>query len=77
MIIEKWGRRVLVGATWALLNYTSYYLQPFLGADCATLQLLINKSAWVAGALVLGLTAVDTVKAYREKRNGRRTVASK
>jgi len=60
---KRWGRRVGTAIVWAVLAYASSCLQPVLNMDVSLLTLVINKSAWIAGILILGLTGTDYIQA--------------
>lgn len=62
------SRRFWIAIGWAVLNYGSTYLQPLLELDKALVQLLIEKSAWIAGLLIVGLSGTSALHDYVKKR---------
>ena len=70
MFREKWGRRVAVGVVWVVLNYVTVYIQPILKIDNTSVQLLINKSVWLAAVLVVGLSGTDAMENFLKAKNG-------
>ena len=62
---KKTWRRVVAGVVWVVLNYTTTYLQPVLGLDKSLVELLIQKSTWVVGIVILGLSATKMMYAFK------------
>lgn len=69
---KKTRRRILTGIIWAVLNYSTTYLQPVLHLDRNLVELLIQKSTWVVGIVILGLSATKMMYAYKNN-NARAT----
>lgn len=58
------SRRWLIAVGWAVLNYTTTYLQPILNLNAELVRLLIEKSAWIAGLLIVGLSGTNALRDY-------------
>jgi hypothetical protein len=57
---SRWkSKRFWTAIGWAVLNYSCVYLQPILKLNENLVQLLFNKSSWIAGILILGLSATN------------------
>lgn len=65
---KRWGRRVSASISWAALNYALILLQPTMGLGGDLISLIIEKSTWIVGILIVGLSGTDAMKDYVEKR---------
>lgn len=61
---KRWGRRVGASLGWAVLNYSVIYFQPLLNLNADLITLVIEKSTWIAGLLIFGLSGTDAMKYY-------------
>ncbi len=68
---KRWGRRVAAAVAWAVLNYTTIHLQPTLELDVGLVNLIVEKSTWIAGLLIIGLSGTDAVHDYARKNDTR------
>jgi len=62
--VKRWNRRVGTALIWTILNFSCLILEPVLKLDAVTVQLFMEKSTWIAGLLIVGLTSTDTVIEY-------------
>lgn len=68
-IYKKWrSRRFWIALAWGVFNYATTYLQPILELDKDLVHLLIEKSAWIAGLLIVGLSGTSAVRDYVKNR---------
>lgn len=65
---KRWGRRVGTAVIWATLNYSITCLQPALNLKGDLISLIIEKSTWIAGLLIIGLSGTDAVRDYAGKK---------
>lgn len=65
---KRWGRRVGATVTWAVLNYALILLQPTMGLGGDLISLVLEKSTWIVGILIVGLSGTDAMKDYVEKK---------
>ena len=59
-----WNRRVGTAGIWAVLNFGMVLVQPLVNIDPTLVQLFIEKSTWIAGLLIIGLTGTDALGQY-------------
>lgn len=55
---------------WMTVNYGSVYLQPLLSLDKGLVQLLVEKSTWIVGGIILGLSGTDAVRDWKNGKAG-------
>lgn len=61
---KRWGRRVGTALIWTILNFSLAILEPIIHCTPETVQLFMDKSTWIAGLLIVGLSSTDTVIEY-------------
>jgi hypothetical protein len=61
----RWGRRIGVAIVWAVVNYGLALAQKPLGIPDAFISILLEKSTWIVGLLITGLSATDVVERFK------------
>jgi len=59
-----WGRRVAVSIGWCVVNLGLIIIQPYCGLSEKLVSSFLDKSAWIIGLLIVGLSGVNAVYAY-------------
>ena len=64
------NRRLKVAGSWAVLNYATLFLQPLLTLSEELCLRILDKSTWVAGLLIVGLSGTDLMIEWVKKSKG-------
>lgn len=62
--IKKTWRRVRTALAWAVLNVSMITLQPVLKLDQGLVDKFLDKSTWIAGLLIIGLSGTNAMISY-------------
>lgn len=62
-----YSRRLWASVVWGVINFALVIAQPVLGCDTGVVTLFVEKSTWVVGLLVIGLSSTDVVAKYISK----------
>lgn len=66
--IRKTWRRVRTALVWAVLNVILIILQPLVGLDQSLVDKFLDKSTWIAGLLIVGLSGTNAIISYVNNR---------
>lgn len=67
---RRWGRRVKTAIVWGVLNFGLILMQPVYTLSPELCKLFMERSTWIAGLLIAGITGTDTVIEYIKGKNG-------
>jgi hypothetical protein len=56
-----WGRRMISASLWFFCNIGLIALQPHFKLDSELLKIFLEKSAWISGIIIAGITATDSL----------------
>lgn len=62
------NRRMKIGFFWAVVCVASVWIQPYLKLDIGLVSKLLDKGTWVAGLLIVGISGVNALYAYIQKK---------
>ncbi len=68
VIYKKTWRRVRTASIWVVVNLSLLVLQPIVNLDISLVGKFLDRSTWIAGLLITGLSGTNAIIAYIDKK---------